>query len=122
MTAIAHALAKHKGFYDGMAIAGSLSEDEEDAFIERTCNNLHDEVSELHTAWREGELRLVCDKAAKMRAAGIEPLTSLEEELADIVIRAFDTAEYLCVDLGRAIAAKHAFNETRPRRHGGKKS
>ena len=50
----------------------------------------------------------------------MEPLTCLEEELADIVIRAFDTAKALGVDIERAVSVKHAFNASRPYRHGGK--
>lgn len=41
-------------------------------------------------------------------------------ELADIVIRVFDTAEALGIDIQRAIETKHYHNETRQRRHGGK--
>lgn len=78
--------------------------------------NLHSEVSEAWEAYRGGKLDAPCDKADRM----IEPLTCLEEELADIVIRALDTAETFGVDLERAIRVKHAFNGTRPPRHGGK--
>lgn len=109
-----HGLAWSKGWHD--------KNEGKDEFVERMCNNLHDEVSELHTAWRNNELRKPCDKAAKMEAMGLPSLTYLEEELADIVIRTFDNAEKLGVDIERAIAIKHKFNKTRPRRHGGKKS
>lgn len=103
--------------------AGWHSNDEnEDAFVERMCNNLHDEVSELHEAWRNNELREPCDKAGKMAEAGLLPLTCLEEELADIVIRVFDNARKLGVDIRSAIERKHKFNKTRSFRHGGKKS
>ena len=94
----------------------------EDAFVERACNNLHDEVSELHEAWRNNHLRDLCDKAEKMAAAGIRPLTCLEEELADILIRVLDDSRKLGVDIQDAVLRKHAFNATRPMRHGGKRS
>lgn len=109
-----HETAKEKGWYD--------KEETDDAFLERTCNNLHDEISELHEAWRNGALHDPCDKADKMRAEGLRELTCLQEELADIVIRALDTAVRLNVDIGLAVAIKAAFNQTRPYRHGGKKS
>ena len=94
----------------------------EDAFIERACNNLHDEVSELHEAWRNNTLRSPCDKAEKMRDASIEPLTCLEEEMADIIIRVLDNCRKLGVDIQSSIERKHQFNITRSQRHGGKKS
>ena len=109
-----HTLAWEKGWH---------SKDEvEDAFIERACNNLHDEVSELHEAWRNNTLRSPCDKADKMRDAGIEPLTCLEEEMADIIIRVLDNCEKLGVNILSAVQRKHNFNGTRPIRHGGKRS
>jgi NTP pyrophosphatase (non-canonical NTP hydrolase) len=109
-----HGLAWSKGWHN--------PDESEDAFIERSCNNLHDEVSELHEAWRNNNLRGLCDKAARMGQAGIIPLTCLEEEFADIVIRVMDNAKRLDVDLASAISRKHEFNATRPHRHGGKRS
>ena len=115
-------MAREKGWYDGQPLPGQLSEAEESAFVERTCNNMHDEVSELHEAWRNGVLHGLCDKERAMKDAGIYPLTCIEEELADIVIRALDSAAFLGVDIGSAIKRKHQFNATRAHRHGGKKS
>lgn len=114
MAEAVHTLAKSKGWHD--------DDETQDHFVERTCNNLHDEISELHEAWRNGNLNDPCDKAAKMVEHGIPALTCLQEELADIVIRAMDSAEKLGVDIEAVILAKHAFNKTRSHRHGGKKS
>jgi NTP pyrophosphatase (non-canonical NTP hydrolase) len=77
--------------------------------------NLHSEVSELWEAYRKGQLASPCDKGGTI-------MTCAEEELADIVIRAMDTAVGLGVDIGRAIELKSAYNRTRPFRHGGKKA
>lgn len=43
-------------------------------------------------------------------------------ELADAVIRILDLAGHLGIDLGEALVTKHAFNLTRPVRHGGKRA
>jgi NTP pyrophosphatase (non-canonical NTP hydrolase) len=82
--------------------------------------NIHGEVSEAWEAFRAGKINAPCDKAEKMRILGLPELTCLEEELADIVIRVFDTAQTLGVDIERAIETKHAYNGTRAQRHGGK--
>ncbi len=119
--------------------------------------NLHEEVSELWSAWRDGKVsaerrcvgadptlgcnthamgmpeangmchiynaehkKALCDKADKMIANGIHPLTCLEEELADILIRTLDTAHAFGIDIDRAVEAKMAYNATRGHRYGGK--
>lgn len=43
-------------------------------------------------------------------------------ELADILIRVFDTAEAYGIDLQQALEIKAAYNRSRPYRHGGKKA
>ena len=109
-----HESAVAKGWYE--------NSQDEDAFVERMCNNLHDEISELHEAWRNGKLREPCDKAKKMFDAGLPVLSCLEEELADIIIRTLDNAAYLSVNIDRAVETKDAYNHHRAYRHGGKKS
>jgi NTP pyrophosphatase (non-canonical NTP hydrolase) len=51
----------------------------------------------------------------------IPPHSGLAEELADVIIRIADYCGKRQIDLGGALAAKMAYNETRPYRHGGKK-
>jgi NTP pyrophosphatase (non-canonical NTP hydrolase) len=108
-----YALAAEKGWHpDGRADTPDKIAD----YVPRAVANLHGEMSELWEAYRAGKLYEPCDKADRME----EPLTCLEEELADIGIRLMDGAEKLGVDLGRAIAIKHSYNSVRPHRHGGK--
>lgn len=82
--------------------------------------NLHGEVSELWEAFRKGEIHKPCKKAKEMGAMGLPALTCAEEEIADIIIRALDTAQAFGINAAQAVAAKHAYNTTRPHRHGGK--
>lgn len=98
--------ARAHGFHD--------SDEDEGQFLTRTVANIHGEVSELWEAYRKHELRKPCDKNT------FEPLNCADEELADIVIRALDTAARLKIDIGRAVAIKHAYNVQREYRHGGK--
>ena len=49
-------------------------------------------------------------------------MTYAEEELADIIIRALDTACQLGVDMNNAVSNKMKYNLSRPYRHGNKKA
>jgi len=51
---------------------------------------------------------------------GPRSLVCVEEELADIIIRALDTAAAMGLRIGDAIKAKHEYNLTRSHKHGGK--
>jgi NTP pyrophosphatase (non-canonical NTP hydrolase) len=101
-----YAIAASKGFHDG-DVPNEVPRD-----FGAWCANLHSEVSELWEAYRRHQLDKQCDKPVD--------LTNAEEELADIVIRAMDTAVALGVDLGKAIEVKARYNESRAHRHGGK--
>jgi NTP pyrophosphatase (non-canonical NTP hydrolase) len=43
------------------------------------------------------------------------------EELADVLIRVFDLAGYMAIDLDLQVKMKHEYNKQRPYRHGGKR-
>ena len=108
-----HEVSTAKGFHDpDLEVQG----------FARYTSNLHGEISELWEAYRKGQLNEPCDKAEEMKSYGLPVLTSIEEELADIVIRALETARIHDVDMARAVAIKDAFNQERPHRHGGKKA
>ena len=65
---------------------------------------IHSEVSEAMEAYRN-------------RYVG-EGYDGVAEELADIVIRVFDLAEHLCINMEKEIVHKHETNKLRPIRHG----
>lgn len=84
--------------------------------------NLHGEASEFWEAFRKGSLDKPCDKAEKMVALELPPLTDAEEEIADVLIRTLDQAQAHGVDVAKAVATKMAYNRTRPALHGGEKA
>jgi NTP pyrophosphatase (non-canonical NTP hydrolase) len=81
--------------------------------------NIHSEVSELWEAHRRHKLDAPCDKSETMHEQFGEILSSKEEEIADIIIRALDTAHAVGItNVGRAVRLKHLYNKTRAYRHG----
>lgn len=114
-----HENAKEKGFH--------FSEDDYTYFA-RESLNLIGEISELQEASRDEKWDEMCDKSPKMIALGLAPLTCLEEEYADIVIRALDQMQRLIVShpirgIGRRsisniVMTKHIYNKSRQPLHG----
>lgn len=94
------------------------------SFMNRELMNLIGEAAELRDAERDGMLHELCDKAQKMESLGVEPTTCLEEEYADIIIRAMDQLVRLTRNrnrfrsVGDIIIAKMRLNESRPIKHG----
>lgn len=72
---------------------------------------MHSELSEALEAARHG------NKASDH----IPEFSGIEEELADVVIRAMDFCQAKSYRLSEAIEAKIEFNSSRPTMHGGKK-
>ena len=112
----AHQNAKSKGFFDNEKNIGEM-----------LCL-IHSEVSEALEADRKGHY---CD--ANMNVVngwvGDEDFkeyftenvkSSFQDEIADIIIRAFDLAAYKGIDLEAHIAAKMRYNSLRPHMHGKK--
>lgn len=102
----AHELAKQKGWWD----------DIEDPMmrVPEAIALIHSEASEALECYRDGEMGYSEREDGKPEGFGVE--------LADIIIRVCDLAGALGISLTPLIAKKHAFNATRPHRHGGKKA
>jgi NTP pyrophosphatase (non-canonical NTP hydrolase) len=76
---------------------------------------IHSELSEALEALRSDDYgTTMCDKP------GLETLTAVEEEFADVFIRLLDLSAHMGLNLGAAVVKKHAFNITRPHLHGKK--
>lgn len=96
-----HLLAREKGFYDPAPT------------IDRQLLLVVSEIVEAQDALRSG--RDAHDEW--LRDDDLKP-EGFTYELADAVIRICDLAASLSLDLAGAIERKHAFNATRPPKHG----
>ena len=76
---------------------------------------IHSEVSEILEEFRAGHSAT----ETYYRPSDGKP-EGVPAELADVVIRCFDMADFYGIDLESAILEKHAFNVTRPYLHGKK--
>ena len=97
-----HAIARSKGWYDG---PGERNIGEQLMLIVT-------EVAEAMEDLRDEKMTMSVDVAGK-------PI-GFPSEIADVLIRVFDLAGYLGIDLDSAVWAKIKYNERRAYRHGGK--
>lgn len=98
----AHQTAIDKGWYEEPRTFGEL------------IALMHSELSEALEDYRAGrDLREIYYEGDKPCGVPIE--------LADVLIRIFDTCEHLGIDLEEAVVEKMSYNESRPHRHGGKR-
>lgn len=126
-----YALAKEKGWWDGVS-------QEDVSVVPEKIALIHSEASEALEVYREhggrplreqmyadrdGERHTEQYVSITAHASGENPRkpVGFDSEMADIAIRVMDLCAHLGIDLERAILEKHAYNMTRPRRHGGKR-
>lgn len=99
---------------------------------------MHSELSEALEAYRDGDVMTTVRYEYPTGNSGTQILYNKEfvyanhtelgkpvgvaSELADVLIRIFDTAEALDIPLVKAVMDKHDYNGTRKYRHGGKKA
>lgn len=98
-----HALARQKGFWD--------SDTDSPNVPEKLCL-IHSEISEALEELRDGSLIQGYHLATSGKPEGFGI------ELADAVIRIADLCGALGIDLEQAISVKHAYNKSRPQKHG----
>ena len=117
-----HQLAVKKGWWP-MLSSISLSTKQKREQIEATVPEklalIHSEVSEALEEFRSNK-RL--NEVTFGEDDEEEKPEGFPVELADIVIRVFDLAQALNIDLGYWIARKYEYNATRKKRHGGKRA
>ena len=107
-----HANAKEKGWWPE-------GDDDTNNIMERLMLVVTEiaEAAEEHREHKTGDGVYF----GRMDTQGMQKPEGFGIELADAVIRIFDLAEYLGIDMEQCIEMKMRYNKTRPLRHGGKR-
>jgi NTP pyrophosphatase (non-canonical NTP hydrolase) len=101
-----HQTAVDHGFHDDRQKVPS------EYYIASKLALISSEVSEALEDVRKNNMAFVTDQNGKP--------CGLPSELADVIIRVLDLAEYLAIDMEAVLIAKHNYNKTRSYRHGNK--
>lgn len=118
-----HKLARKKGWWPMLerSTPAKQKRKELEALVPEKLVLVHSEISEALEEYRSRKVLGEVTFGAE-NEQGVEKPEGFGVELADAVIRIFDLAEALNIDLGYWIMRKHEFNSGRPRRHGGKRA
>ena len=111
-----HDASVRKGWWEGLRLL-PVSVPHSAAFRDMVGSKLMLIVTEVAEAMEE--VRIADDITMGFMREDYKP-EGFPSELADVVIRCFDLACYLNIDLANEIRDKMAYNETREHRHGGK--
>lgn len=119
-----HELARKKGWWPILEKKGLTAKQRQqqlEAMVPEKLVLVHSEISEAMEEYRSRKM-LSEVTFGEENDAGEDKPEGFAVELADAVIRIFDLAEALNIDLGYWIMRKHEYNSGRSRRHGGKKA
>jgi len=105
---VIHQIAKDKGWWDDRT---ELFKTDNEIVIAAVLALIHSEISEALESVRHG-----FPQSDQMKG-----YDNFEIELADVIIRVMDLAEWMNIDLGSALVAKVKFNSNREHKHGGKR-
>lgn len=94
--------------------SGSIAQEDYTAYLGNRFMLIAGEVAEAHEELRSGHAPNETYHRPDGKPEGVPA------ELADVLIRVFDTAQELGIDLEHAVAEKMAYNASRPRMHGRK--
>ena len=125
----AHGNAVSKGFYDGIEDFRSLPADQQQLHISQKLMLIVSEASEAFEALRKMEFpinpKLPHDEYYERMGYEFDAGTfkhfikdTLADECADIIIRVFDLAGWLGIDLDQHVKLKMMYNSTREKKHG----
>lgn len=105
-----------KEIYDNAVVHGFWCTPTDYNFMMMKLALMVTEIAELMETFRKAEE--LCKSDKNILLLYDRYMTNLEEELADIVIRAMDFAEHYKINLMSSIIAKHEYNKSRPFLHG----
>lgn len=115
---ICHSNAVTKGFYSSIFDITLLVQDNLGI---KQCQELKALISLSRLMLINTELSEMAEGIRKPQQSNhIPDIALINEELADVLIRCFDLAGYLNIDLDSAVQRKMEFNANREQMHGGK--